>query len=204
MFCDVQQNTDEWLQMRVGKITGSGVSKFMANFGKAFGQPAVDYSIQIAIEQLTGKAYGNSYSNGHMERGHEQEPIARTLYEEAYFCDVSNGGFFDNGLTGCSPDGLIYGDGLIEIKSVIGTVHFDTVKRGKFDPKYKWQLAFNLMETGRNYIDYVSYSADFPSGKRLFVYRCNRETFKDEFDMILTRKQEFMELVEKNKQVILS
>ena len=203
MFLDIQQNTDEWLQLRVGKVTSSGVGKIMANFGKAFGPPAKEYAVKIALEQLTGNAVGYNYTNAHMDRGHEQEPIARALYEDMYFCEVSNGGFFDNILTGDSPDGLLYDDGVIEIKSVIGHVQFSTIKRGSFDPKYKWQLVFHLRETGRDYVDYVSYSSDFPEGNRLYVYRCDRDSFKEEFKMVDERLEQFYKLVDDSKNLIL-
>jgi hypothetical protein len=118
-FIDIDQNTDEWLILRCGKVTGSGVAKVMANDGAAFGQPAKDYAVQIALERLTGIPQGSNYSNAHMERGHEEEPLARVAYEDEFFCDVDNGGFFDCGDTGCSPDGLVGENGLIEIKSHI-------------------------------------------------------------------------------------
>lgn len=202
MWVDIEQNTDEWLQMRVGKVTSSGVGKIMANYGKAFGPPAKEYAVKIALEQLTGKAVGQHYTNAHMERGHEQEPIARALYEERYFCEVNNGGFFDNQITGDSPDGLVYEDGVLEIKSVIGHVQFATIKRGSFDPKYKWQLVFHLRETGRDWVDYASYSSDFPDGDRLYVHRSTRDDFKEEFEMVNNRLIEFYKLVEENKKII--
>lgn len=170
-FHGVEQNTDEWLDLRVGKITGSAVGKIMANEGKAFGQPAKDYAIQIALERIKGTPQGSNYSNAHMERGHEQEPLARLAYENEYFCEVSNGGFFDCGNEGCSPDGLVYHDGSIEIKSVIPSVHYQNVKRNNVDPKYKWQHVFNLQKTEREWIDFVSYCHEYPTGKKLFVYR---------------------------------
>jgi hypothetical protein len=202
VFHDIQQNTDEWLSLRLGKVTGSGLSKIMANYGKAFGEPAKEYAIEIALEQITGRPQGVIYTNAHMERGHEQEPIARAMYEDMHFCDVSNGGFFDNGNTGCSPDGLVYDDGVIEIKSVIGKTQFKTVSRGRYDPSYKWQLVFELRETGRDWVDYVSYSSDFPEGKRLFVFRSTKDDFSEEFKMVEERLEQFFKIVEKNKQII--
>ena len=202
MFLDIEQNTDEWLGLRLGKVTGSGLSKIMANYGKAFGEPAKNYASEIALEQVTGKSQGVHYTNAHMDRGHEQEPIARAMYEEKYFCEVSNGGFFDNGKTGCSPDGLIYLDGVIEIKCVIGSVQFKTIKRNKFDPTYKWQLVFELKETGRDWVDYVSYSSDFPEGNRLFEYRADKDDFKEEFQMVDERLDMFFKLVDENKKII--
>lgn len=202
MFLDVEQNTDEWLALRLGKVTGSGLAKIMANYGKPFGDPAKKYATEIALEQLTGRQQGTHYTNAHMDRGHEQEPVARAMYEDLYFCDVANGGFFDNGLTGCSPDGLVFEDGVIEIKCVIGSVQFKTIKRQKFDPTYKWQLVFELRETGREWVDYVSYSSDFPEGNRLFVYRAKRSDFSEELKKVEDRLEQFFELVTENKRVI--
>lgn len=202
---DIEQNTDEWLSMRVGRVGGSSIGKIMANYGKSFGQPAQDLAVKIAIEQITGERNENGYTNVHMERGHEQEPIARALYEEKFFCDVQRGGFFEEGDdVGVSPDGLVYEDGLIEIKSVIETVHFATVKRGKFDPLYQWQLYLNLKVSGREWIDFVSFCATFPEGKRLFVSRVTREECQEQFGMIDTRIDKFRIAVNDAKSIILS
>ena len=202
LWHDVKQNTDEWLALRSGKPTSSKLGAVMANFGKAFGEPAKKYAINIAVEQLTGQKSESSYSNEHMERGHEQEPLARMEYEEAFFCDVTNGGFFENLGMGCSPDGLVSENGLIEIKSVIPSVHYDNIRRGNVDPAYKWQCYGNLMITEREYIDFVSYCATFPEGKRLYVYRAYAEQLKPEFGMIKDRMQEFLGLIETAKTTI--
>ena len=39
MWIDIQQNTDSWLDLRAGKVSGSSIGKIMANYGKAFGEP---------------------------------------------------------------------------------------------------------------------------------------------------------------------
>ena len=202
MFHDILQNTDQWLLMRSGKATGSAIAKIMANYGKAFGDPAKKLAANIAVEQLTGKNISSNYSNDHMQRGHEQEPIARMLYEEIYFCDVANGGFFDNGLTGCSPDGLVDDNGVIEIKSVIASVQYATLKRGTYDPAYKWQLNFNLKETGRDWIDYISFCQEFPDNRKLIVYRMNTDEQQEEFKMMDLRLTEFKSLVDEIKRDI--
>ena len=84
-FINCEQNTDEWFELRLGKVTGSSIAKIMANYGKAFGNPAKDLAVDLAVEQLTGKRKENNYSNSHMARGHEEEPIARALYEDKFF-----------------------------------------------------------------------------------------------------------------------
>lgn len=204
IWVDVQQNSDEWLDMRCGKIGGSSIGKIMANFGKAFGPPAKELAVKIAIEQITGQRQEAGYSNAHMERGHEQEPIARALYEEENFCTVNNGGFYDDGDVGVSPDGLIDDDGIIEIKSVISHVQYDTLKRGKYDPKYHWQLCLNLKTSGREWIDYVSFCAEFPEGKRLLTYRTHADQFSEDFAKIDQRLNEFRGEVEKIKKRIMA
>jgi len=196
MWVDIRQNTDEWLDLRAGKVSGSSIGKIMANFGKAFGDPAKKLAVNLAIERVTGKRVeGDHYTNKHMERGHEEEPIARMLYEERNFAIVQNGGFYDNGITGCSPDGLVDDDGLIEIKSVIPTSHYPTIKRNSYDPKYKWQLIFNLRESGREWIDYVSYCSSFPQESNLFICRIEKQSISKELEMIQRRLAEFEAMV---------
>lgn len=204
-FHDVQQNSDEWYQLRAGKITSSALACVMANYGKAFGEPAKKYAYSVAVEQLTGKKIeSDSYSNDHMQRGHDQEPIARMAYEEEMFCDVLNGGFFVNGSAGASPDGLVSSVGLIEIKSAIPSMHVKRIKSGTYDSAYKWQLIGNLKLTERQWIDFISYCADFPEGKRIYVRRLYAEQVQKEFEMIDTRLKEFFELVETTKEIISS
>jgi len=202
-FHDIEQNSDEWYSMRGGRLTSSNLGKVMANLGKSFGEPAKKYATQIAIEQITGKPISSDFSNAHMERGIEQEPIARMLYEEETFCDVSNGGFFCSETVGCSPDGLVSDCGAIEIKSVIASTHFATVKRQNVDPAYRWQCIGNLKFTERDWLDFISYCADFPQDKQLFIYRIHKEYCREEFSMIDERVEEFMCLVNRTKKSIL-
>ena len=202
-FIDVEQNTDEWFGLRAMKLTSSKLGTIMANYGKAFGDPAKKYAINIAIEQITGRPIASTFTNAHMERGHEQEPAARMLYEDETFCDVTNGGFFDSEFIGCSPDGLVYEDGAIEIKSVIAPVHYANLKRQDIDPAYKWQCIGNLKFTGRDWLDFVSYCEEFPVEKRLFIKRLYATDFVEQFEMIDQRIVEFKVLVESSKKLIL-
>jgi len=164
---------------------------------KAFTAVASKYASNIALEQVTGKPIISGYSNDHMQRGHEQEPQAVMLYEEQTFCTVSNGGFFGSDFVGSSPDGLVYDDGVIEVKSVISNIHYDNVKRQGVDPAYKWQHIGNLKFTGRKWIDFVSYCEDYPPGKQLFIHRLNKNDLTKEFEMIDIRVAEFKKLVDK-------
>ena len=202
MFHNVEQNTDEWLQLRCGKLTSSSLGSVMANYPKAFGEPAKKLAIEIAIEQITGKYTESGYSNDHMSRGHEEEPLARALYEEENFCEVTNGGFFDGGFFGASPDGLVGDDGVIEIKSAIPSMHFARVKRQGLDPSYKWQCVANLKHTERDWMDFISYCGSFPPEGRLYVCRLHKGVCANEFQMIDERIETFKRLVEDSKNLI--
>jgi hypothetical protein len=196
IFHNVEQNTDEWQALRLGKATASNFACIMANEGKAFGDPAKRYALQIALERITGEKDESGFSNEHTERGHEQEPIARMLYEEENFVDVTNGGFFDWSAFGDSPDGLVCSDGVVEIKSVIPSTHYATLLRGNFDPAYRWQLIGHLDCTGRQWVDFVSYCAKFPREKQLITHRLNREDYADEISRLNLRRSEFLIMVD--------
>jgi len=196
MFHNIEQNTDEWLELRAGKPTSSSLGKIMANYGKPFGEPAKKYAVNIAVEQMTGKPIASlGFSNEHTERGHEQEPIARTLYESATFSKVSSGGFFDLGNFGCSPDGLVGDEGIIEIKSHIPTAHYANIRRGGIDPTYKWQIYGNLKFTGRDWIDYISFCNDFPEEKKLYTCRVYKEDIQEQSEQIDDRLGQFYDLI---------
>ena len=200
---DVEQNGEEWDTLRLGKATASNFGLIMANDGKAFGEPAKRYALQLALEQIKGCKSEFGFSNDHMERGHEQEPIARMLYEEMNFVDVDNGGFFDHETYGDSPDGLVGQDGLVEIKSVIADTHYSTLTRGSFDPAYRWQLVGHLDCSGRDWVDFISYCSDFPDGKQLIVYRLTAAECESEIARLRARRKDFLELVADTKRRIL-
>lgn len=200
---NVEQNSPEWELAKLGKASSSGYAKFMANYGKPFGEPAHRYALQIALERVTGRKAEHSFRNDEMERGHEQEPVARMLYEEMFFCEVANGGFFDFGEYGDSPDGLVGDDGVIEIKSVIASTHEATIKRGAPDPAYKWQLAGHF-DSGRKWVDYLSYCSDYPEWNQLVVYRVYRDEMADEIAKLHERRAEFLALVAVKESEILA
>ena len=114
----VKQGTDEWHQLRLGKVTASRVADILATTKTGPSVSRVNYLIELALQRVT-KAIEPSYTNASMEWGTLTEPQARVAYEVASGNFVDQIPFMDHpkiNWFGCSPDGLVGNDGLIEIK----------------------------------------------------------------------------------------
>ena len=172
-----QQGTAEWLQEKCGYASASEFAAIVAK-GDRIG--CRKYMRQIVAERLTGKpienrAYGNWQKN--LDRGKEQEPLARAAYEEATGNLVEQVGFIKHQMimAGCSPDGLIGSDGGCEIKSVIPTKQLDTILAGKCPTEHIPQVQGGMWITERKWWDFCSFSPDLPENLRLYIFRVERD-----------------------------
>src|SRR5271157_2271081 len=107
----LEQQTPEWLQMRVGMVTASRVADVMAVLKRKDGEAAVrtNYRYNVAIECITGRAV-DTYVTPAMEWGIENEPVAKAAYELANDIEVQPIGFAIHDRIerfGASPDGLV-------------------------------------------------------------------------------------------------
>jgi len=189
-----KQGTDEWLKIRIGKFTGSDFHTFLGN-----SVTKENELYKKAAERITKvKSDSCKFSNKHTDRGHELEPEARNLYELLYGQQVEEVGFIElDEFTGCSPDGLIGQDGMIEIKCKDNhTFLKQTIKKEKWiEPQYRTQIQFNLYVSDRKWCDYVCYNPNFKNS--LYVERINRN--EDEITKI---KQCLIECNNKINEII--
>lgn len=171
---DAAQGTEAWLFARLGRATASRFSDVLA---KGQGNTRAAYFRLVLAERLTGKPI-ETYRNAHMDRGNEQEPLARAAYEAETGALVEVPEFIPHQtlMAGCSPDGLIEDDGGVEFKCVIPTVQVETIQRGSMPPEHKPQVQGNLWITGRAWWDFASFCPDMPAHLRLVVYRVLPET----------------------------
>lgn len=201
-WINIEQNSEEWELLRLGKITASQFGVVISESTSLTGKTAKDYALKLALERINGSKSVNQIKTLHMKRGHAQEQTARELYESQYFYTVDNGGFYDCGFYGDSPDGRIADNGLLEIKSVTAPVQYSTLMHNNYDPVYHWQIVGHLYCSGREWCDYASYCADFPVGKQLLVYRVNRKDVLKDIEILAERLLAFNELVnEKVNQI---
>ncbi|MCE9662065.1 YqaJ viral recombinase family protein [Halomonas sp. M5N1S17] len=81
----LKQGTPEWHAARLGIVTMSELKTLLVK-GKGpggFGAGALSYMHQLIGERITGEPSGAFQGNAHTQRGHELEPMARELYQEA-------------------------------------------------------------------------------------------------------------------------
>lgn len=171
------QGSDAWKQIRCGKVTASRVSDVMAKTKSGPAASRANYMAQLVCERLTG-APSETYSNAAMVHGTETEPEARSAYEFYQGVTVEEVAFVPHPKieqAGCSPDGLIGDDGLIEIKCPQSATHLETLLGQAVPGKYDTQIQFQLACTGRQWCDFVSYDPRMPENMRLFIKRVARD-----------------------------
>lgn len=174
----MDQRSDDWYAVRAGKFTASRSSDLMAKTKTGPGASRGALVTLLAIERITGKCV-ETYSNAAMQRGIELEAEALDAYAFDA-CVVVNAEAFveDKTLpnTGCSPDGVVDADGLVEVKCPSNPAkHLDALRSGAHAKEYAWQLQHQLMATGRKWVDAVSYDPRFPGPLQLAVVRVVRD-----------------------------
>lgn len=173
----MQQGTSEWFKARVGKVTSSRIADMVATTKSGWGASRGNYAADLLIERLTGEPAPH-YQSPAMLYGTECEPEARAAYCFLMDVDIEEVGFVEHprlAMCGCSPDGLIGDDGLIEIKCPNTAQHLNTLLTKTIDGKYIKQMQFQMACTGREWCDYVSYDRRLPERMRLWKMRVPRD-----------------------------
>jgi putative phage-type endonuclease len=169
---DTQRDAD-WYAARLGKATASRFKDAIAALKSgAPAQAQRDYLTELVVERLTQQPI-QRFQNAAMTWGTEQEPAARAAYERITGRIVEETGFVahDTLMAGCSPDGLVDWDGLIEIKCPWGTAnHIETLLNG-MPAEHITQVQGQMWITGREWCDFVSYDPRMPEPLQLYVQR---------------------------------
>lgn len=180
MKANAAQEDAGWMAQRAGMFTASRASALMARLRD--GRPAAsrgELLATLAVERLTGQCVP-TYQNAAMARGIELEAEARDAYSFGAGVAVDEVGFVacdDLPNTGCSPDGLVGDDGMLEIKCPSNPEkHVEALRSGAHAVEYRWQLQHQLMATGRKWVDAVSYHPAFPEG----LQQATKRVYRDE------------------------
>ena len=169
----MEQRTDEWFNARLGKVTASRVTDVVARTKTGYAASRENYMAQLIVERMTGQAE-KSFTNAAMHWGTDTEPLARAAYEAERQVMVDEEGFVEHpeiANAGASPDGLVGSDGLVEIKCPNTATHIDTLLNQTVAKKYLDQMMWQMICTGREWCDFVSYDPRMPEHLQLFIKR---------------------------------
>jgi len=173
-YQNIEQGSEAWHNLRLGKITASKVEDVMKG-PKLAGYR--NYRAQLVCERLTGQRE-ETYTNAAMQRGTDLEPFARECYEFISGNTVEQIGFINHPYIpnfGCSPDGLCGDDGMVEIKCPNSATHIDYILNGVVPTEYVKQMTCQLSCSGRQWVDFCSYDPRLPEEMQLFIIRMHRD-----------------------------
>jgi len=192
----LEQGSNEWFEMRKGKITGSILKNMVHSEkmtlkiakGKEKNPVCYDNLASIAkkeIMKIIGQRYIVYDENDTVEfprirddianRGHAGEAIAKNLYAQRNLELVTEVGFLESECKnyGYSPDGLVGNDGFIEVKTINSGKHLSArltgIKSFLIEEDYMPQIMLGfLMNENFKWCDYILYTDSFIDEKDRF------------------------------------
>jgi putative phage-type endonuclease len=173
----MEQGSEEWKKERLGKVTASRLADVMARTKSGWSASRANYAAQLIVARLTGIT-GESFTNAAMQWGIDTEPKARTMYELMTDNAIEQIAYVNHPtieMSGCSPDGLIGADGLIEIKCPNTSTHIDFLLGESIDDKYMKQMQWQMACTERAWCDFVSFDPRMPAKLQMKVVRVPRD-----------------------------
>lgn len=170
-FDNAPQGSEAWLSVRKGRITGSRFRDALDRTARGeLTYKAKLYALDTARERFGGSA-AQVYVNAAMRTGTEQEPLARAEYEAETGNVVLEAGFAytDDGRFGCSVDGLVGDNGIIEIKTLVSSDTLFTAMVEGDHSAYMDQIVGGLWILGRQWCDLILWAPDLPIGNMKIV-----------------------------------
>lgn len=166
-----EQVTDEWFKLRAGKITGTKAHLIYIN-SKTLG----NLLLKICSEKITGIRESDNYSSYAIKKGVESESSAVAGYELEKGVEVKQICFAElDEYSGCSPDGLVGEDGMIEIKCPLDSTFFEYYITRKIKNDYMSQMQYGMYICDRKWCDYVVYNENFPKQDFMIIKRVLRD-----------------------------
>jgi putative phage-type endonuclease len=202
-----EQGSPEWFAARSGKVTASRVADVLSKVKDGESAGRKNYKADLIVERLTGQKTAG-FTNAAMLWGIDTEPQARAAYEAATGNFVNEVAFVDHPTIvnfGCSPDGLVNDDGMIEIKCPNTATHLEYIEADTPPKKYFIQMQAQMSCTGRQWCDFVSFDPRLPDGLELLVVRVNRddkyiEMMENEVSTFLSEVDSKLEALKTRKQ----
>ena len=192
----IAQGSPEWFKQRQGNASASRIKDVIAKTKSGYAASRDNYMTELVLERFG--IFSESYTSKSMEWGNEQEPFARATHEIKQNIIVQECGYILHPSiekSGASPDGLIDDDGVLEIKCPDTKTHFEYLLADKVPSAYIPQMAWQILCTGRQWADFVSYDPRAPIGLDYFYIRYTPD--KEYLDMLENELTNFLIEVDK-------
>lgn len=198
IYEDLEQGSDQWLDARRGLMTASNLNHILTPTLKPSNNEKTRAEcFELAAQRLTGYTEP-SYIGENAMRGWADEIRARDLYSEHFQPVREIGGMcrdFGGWKLWCSPDGLVGDDGGIECKSRLQKHQIRTIYENKVPDEHWLQVQAFLLVSGRDWIDYLSYSGGTA------LWRIRVEPDPATHDAIVSACESFEQRIEEIMQV---
>lgn len=180
---DLVQRSPEWRKIRSGIPTASMFSNLVTPTGK-LSTSIHEYAVTLANEMFLQIDEPDGFmGNAWTDRGAEVEGQAVAWYEFTRDVEVTQVGFVtekgEGWEAGCSPDGFVGNDGMIETKALKAVNHTSALREfvatGESPKKYNAQTQGQMMITGRKWCDLLFFHNLIPP----FVIRQTPTTLVD-------------------------
>jgi len=177
MTQQIEQGTQEWHQLRLGKVTASRISDVLAKVKSGESASRRNYRMELVVERLTGLKT-ESYTSPAMQHGIDNEGIARSTYEIQNNVLVDQVAFINHyniKNAGCSPDGLVGDLGMVEIKCMTTANHVEAILNNTPPSQYIAQCQFQMACAGKMWNDLTLFDPRLPDILQLKVFRIERD-----------------------------
>ena len=173
----VEQGTPEWQALRTGFLTASRTADMLATIKTGESASRRNLRAELVVERLTNSKT-EGFTSSAMQWGIDNEPLARMAYEVKTNSFVDKVAFVRHQTIewfGCSPDGLVDDDGMVEFKCPNSATHLEYLESREVPKNYYTQMQTQLSVTGRKWNDFCSFDPRFPDGLQLLIIRVNRD-----------------------------
>lgn len=179
-----------------GYISASMAGRLMsAGRGKTeFGQTFYSLCKEVAAARLGWDVTRELAGMPCIEWGIENEKYAIEAYEESRLVSVDYANFVKHpdpeyaDFAGCTPDGLVGANGMIEVKCPNCNNHLDNILSNSQLASYVPQMQFSMWVLRVDWCDWISYDPRAPEGLQLHVVRVGRD--ESYIDVMVSRVEE--------------
>ena len=190
------ENKENWLEYRIGKITGSKLKDLIVKRGT--GEKIGFYS--LIAERLAQPAD----EENPMERGTRLEDEAIQMFKDKTGLEVDTSLVIwqrdDNANIAISPDGFIDDENAVEVKCLSSAKHIEAYLTKKIPDEYEYQvLQYFIVNDNLQKLYFVMYDPRMPEHLQLHYFEVERETLQDDIE---TYKQYQIEKLAKIDEII--